>query len=247
MSKSITLITGANSGIGYATTQVIASHADYHVIMGCRDLDKGKTALSEIQASGIQGTLSLLQLDVTSESSISAAVDEVARTFGHVDVFISNAGTTSQSESGLDKLKTIFDVNVFGAMLVSEAFVPLLLKSGRPYLIQISSGLGSLGMAADPKYPIYQSAWDEYRMSKAALNMMTLQMHKRLSAQNIRVFAVCPGLVRSRLRGESEAAISAGGAAGDPVVSGKLIMDIILGKRDDNVGEFVNKDGTYPW
>ncbi|CAL5868376.1 uncharacterized protein PFLUO_LOCUS2601 [Penicillium psychrofluorescens] len=215
--------------------------------MGCRDLDKGKKALSEIQASGIKGTLSLLQLDVTSESSISAAVDEVDRNFGHVDIFISNAGTTSPSESGRDKLKTIFDINVFGAMLVSEAFVPLLLKSGQPYLIQISSGLGSLGMAADPTNPFYNSLWDEYRMSKAALNMMTLQMHKRLSTQNIRVFAVCPGLVRSRLRGESETAVSAGGAAGDPVVSGNLIMDIILGKRDDSVGKFVHKDGTYPW
>lgn len=114
-------------------------------------------------------------------------------------------------------------------------------------MVQISSALGSVGLASDPKSVHSNGAWYEYRMSKAALNMMTIQIHKRLKDQNVRVFAFCPGLVRSRLRGHTEEAISARGNAGDPMVSGKAILDIVAGRRDGDVGKFVHKDGIYPW
>lgn len=84
-------------------------------------------------------------------------------------------------------------------------------------------------------------------MSKAALNMMTIQMHKRLQERNVRVFAFCPGLVRSSLRGESEEAVSAGGQAGDPLESGRGILGIVLGERDGEAGGFINKDGRLAW
>ena len=132
-------------------------------------------------------------------------------------------------------------------MLVSEAFIPLLLKSQRPCMVQISSALGSVGLASDPESVHSTEAWYEYRMSKAALNMMTIQMHKRLKDQNVRVFAFCPGLVRSKLRGDTEEAMSARGNAGDPMVSGKAILDIVAGRRDGDSGKFIHKDGIYPW
>lgn len=215
--------------------------------MGCRNLTKGKQALDEIQSSGIQGTLSLLQLDVTDDDSISAAVDSVGKAFGRVDVFISNAGTASVESSGRARLEAILSTNTIGAMLVTEAFTPLLLQSNRPCLIQVSSGLSSFGLASDPLHPAFNVPFTEYRMSKAALNMMTIQMNKQLAPQNVRVFAFCPGLVRSRLRGESEEAISYGGRAGDPLVSGRAVLDIIEGKRDVDAGKLVHKDGIYPW
>lgn len=84
-------------------------------------------------------------------------------------------------------------------------------------------------------------------MSKAALNMMTVQMHKRLKDEGVCVFAFCPGLVRSRLRGESEEAMNAQGRAGDPMVSGKAILDIVAGRRDDCAGRFLSVGGVYPW
>jgi hypothetical protein len=58
---------------------------------------------------------------------------------------------------------------------------------------------------------------------------------------------VCPGLVRSNLRGTSEEARNAGGRAGDPKVSGETILSIVQGKRDEDVGKLVWKDGVYPW
>jgi NAD(P)-dependent dehydrogenase (short-subunit alcohol dehydrogenase family) len=132
-------------------------------------------------------------------------------------------------------------------MLVSEAFIPLLLQSSRPYLLQISSALGSVGLATDPSSEHSLPPWDEYRMSKAALNMMTIQMNKRLKNQNVRVFAFCPGLVRSKLRGDSEAAVTAQGHAGDPMDSAKAILGIVSGQRDEDVGKFVWIGGCYPW
>jgi NAD(P)-dependent dehydrogenase (short-subunit alcohol dehydrogenase family) len=245
--QTIILITGANSGVGYATTQVLASYPNNHIIMGCRDLAKGQYALTEIQNTDPKGTISLLQLDVEDDTSISKAIDTVTQQFNRLDVLVSNAGTAAPGTSGRAQLSQIFSINVFGAMLVSEAFIPLLLKSHRPYLIQVSSGLGSVTHACDPQSPYYPAAWDEYRMSKAALNMMTIQMHKRLQERNVRVFAFCPGLVRSSLRGESEEAVSAGGQAGDPLESGRGILGIVLGERDGEAGGFINKDGRLAW
>ncbi|KAJ6006116.1 hypothetical protein N7451_004060 [Penicillium sp. IBT 35674x] len=247
LESTIVLITGANSGVGYATAKTIVSHPHYHVILACRDALKGQEAFYQLQATNPRGTFSVIQLDVEDDASISKAVSTISEQFGRVDVFISNAGTTSPGSTGRDKLERIFSTNVFGAMLVSEAFIPLLLQSRRPCLIQVSSALGSLGLASDLQSAHSTSAWDEYRMSKAALNMMTIQLHKRLKDQNVRVFAFCPGLVRSMLRGKSEEAVSAQGRAGDPMESGKAIMEIIFGRRDGEVGKFLHKAGCYPW
>ncbi|KAJ5297652.1 hypothetical protein PENANT_c005G02222 [Penicillium antarcticum] len=248
MSEStIVLITGANQGIGYATTKTIAFQPGYHVIMACRNLSKGHEACSQLEATAMKGALSVVQLDVENDTSISKAVESVSNKFGRIDVFISNAGSLSTDASGRDKIGKIFSTNVFGAMLATEAFIPLLLKSKQPYLIQISSALGSLALASDPKNVKSAETWDEYRMSKAALNMMTIQMHKRLKDQTVRVFAFCPGLVRSNLRGASEDAVTAQGNAGDPMVSANALLEIIEGQRDEDVGKFVHKDGCYPW
>lgn len=216
--------------------------------MGCRDTQKGQAALDRVMKSGtIRGTISVLQLDVTDDSSITTAVSQVEQEFGHVDAFISNAGITAHEFSAREQCNRIFATNVTGAYLTSEEFVPLLLKAERPYLIQVSSGLGSFGLATDPNNPFYSVPYEAYRMSKAALDMATVQQHKRLQSQNVRVFAYCPGLVRSNLRGDSEEAISAGGAAGDPMDSAKGIFRLIEGERDSEAGQFVNESGTWPW
>ncbi|KAG0159240.1 hypothetical protein PDIDSM_6761 [Penicillium digitatum] len=237
----------ANSGVGYATAQILASHPNHHVVMACRNLKKGEQALFELQSKNLKGTLSLLQLDVEDDTSITQAVSTVADQFNRLDVLVNNAASAAPNSSGRTKLNQIFSTNVIGATLVSEAFIPLLLKSESPYLIHVSSGLGSMQRATDPSSEIYAAPWDEYRASKAALNMITAQMHKRLQSRGVRVFAFCPGLVRSNLRGEEEAAVSAQGKAGDPLESGRGILRIVLGERDGEAGGFINKDGLLPW
>jgi NAD(P)-dependent dehydrogenase (short-subunit alcohol dehydrogenase family) len=214
--------------------------------MGCRDLQKGEKAISELQSINPRGTISLIQLDVEDDTSIAKAVETVTQKFNRLDVLISNAGTSAMSLSGRAKMQQIFSINVFGAMLVTEAFIPLLLKSEKPYMIQISSSLGSVALAIDSSHIAYAVPYDEYRMSKAALDMMTIQMQKRLQGQ-VRIFAYCPGFVRSNLRGTDEASVTANETAGDPLESGRGILSIVLGERDEEAGGFVHKDGSYPW
>ncbi|TAQ89244.1 hypothetical protein B7494_g2445 [Chlorociboria aeruginascens] len=244
----IVLITGANSGVGYGTSQVIASASpQYHVIMTGRSLEKVKTALSEIEAEGVKGSLSALQLDVTDEASIDAAVLKVTEQFGRIDVLVNNAAIASQDLNLKKQFETSFLTNVTGPALVTNAFEPLLLKSKSPYLLFISSGLGSFGLATDPNGQDYNVPYPVYRSCKSALNMLAVDYSKTLGKQGVKVFAVCPGLVRSNLRGTSEEARSYGGMAGDPKISGNLILDIMEGKRDIDVGKFVKKDGLWPW
>lgn len=86
--------TGANSGVGYATAQVIAEAAvNYHIILSGRSLKNTQMALNEISSNAnVRGSLSALQLDVTDRVSVEAAAREVERDFGKVDVLINNAG-----------------------------------------------------------------------------------------------------------------------------------------------------------
>ena len=130
---------------------------------------------------------------------------------------------------------------------MTEAFLQLLLRSSNPYLLYISSTLGSLTLASDPAR--FDSRIDArvYRMSKAALNMLVLQDSKNLEEHSVKVFAVCPGLVESNLRGQDQEERSAGGKAGSPEESGQMILRIIEGERETDVGKFVHKDGVYPW
>lgn len=239
---------GANSGVGYATSKVLASaSAKYHIILASRSLEKGKAASEAIQATGIKGKISIVQLDVTDESSIAAAAKQVKKDHGCLDVLVNNAGVSSKAQTLKGQLETTLNTNVIGAALVTEAFIPLLLKSSNPYLLYISSELGSLNLSSDPAHFDYRIDARVYRMSKAALNMLMVQDSKNLEEHGIKVFAVCPGLVESNLRGQGQQERSAGGKARSPEESGQTILRIIEGERETDVGKFVHKDGVYPW
>lgn len=216
--------------------------------MASRNAEKGEKAKSDIQGSGgIQGQLSTIQLDVTDPKSIETAVKHIDSKFGKLDVLVNNAGIASKDTNLKSQLEATLGTNVIGAAMVSQSCKPLLTKSKNGYLLHISSGLGSLGLASNPEAANYNATYTVYRMSKAALNMLALQDFKELAPKNVKVFAVCPGLVVSNLRGTSEEERSAGGRAIDPKISGDLILDIITGKRDADVGKFVRTGGLWPW
>ncbi|KAJ9133375.1 Short chain dehydrogenase/reductase [Pleurostoma richardsiae] len=249
MSSKIILITGANAGVGYATTQVLAS-AGYHVIMASRSLEKAEISKLEIQSAGApSGSLDTLQLDVTDEESIKRAASVVAEKFGRLDVLVNNAAISNEDPDVGTRFRLSFATNVVGPALVSAAFRPLLQSSPGAYSIYVSSSVGSLTMASDPTLPLYQKMpnLDAYRASKAALNMIAVREHAMHGGAGLKVFAMCPGFVRSNVRGTSEEARSGWGMAGDPRESGELVLSIVEGKRDADVGRFVWKDGVYPW
>lgn len=219
--------------------------------MAGRSLDKVNNAMSEIQAAGTKGTLSTIQLDVTDDTSIQGAVTAVQEKFGRLDALINNAGVANRGPDLKTRLQKTFEVNVIGAALVAQAFRPLLLKSQNPYSIYVSSGAGSITRAAEAKpgpSPAQRLISNEaYPASKAAINMIAVKEAMNFGPQGLKVFIACPGFVVSNLRGTTEEEMTGWGGAGDPMVSGKLMLSILQGERDADVGRNVHKDGIYPW
>lgn len=159
--------------------------------MASRSLEKGEAAATSlVDAAGVKGKISSIQLDVTDQSSIAAAVKQVEKDHGRLDVLVNNAGIVSKAQTLKDQLEITLNTNVIGAAIVAEAFTPLLLKSTKPYLLHISSGLGSLNLASDPQYMAYDLDARAYRMSKAALDMLAVQDSKTLGKQGVKVFTL---------------------------------------------------------
>lgn len=259
MSTRIVLITGANSGVGFATTKVLASSTSptFQVIMTGRNLAKVNAAKSELinDTPNFADRLSVLHLDVTDKGSITAAVEAVKKEYGHLDALINNAAVGNTSPDTQTRFRASFEVNVTGPATVADAFRPLLLASPTksPYGIYVSSGAGSLSRLEasirnpDPNPLPQPPNPNAYMASKAALNMVALQEWNEFRDQGLKVVAMTPGFVVSNLRGESEELRSGWGKAGDPTVSGNLILSILKGERDHDLGKFVKKDGVYGW
>ena len=178
-----TLITGANRGLGFeAARRLIAD--GHEVWMGARDADRGRAAAEELGAR-------FVQLDVTDDASVAAAADTV----GTLDVLINNAGIVGDRkpvlEATADDIRRVYDTNVFGVVRVTRAFLPLLEHSDNPVIVNVSSGMGSIGVTSDPERLESTIVSLAYPSSKTALNMLTSQWAKALPG--MRVNAVDPG------------------------------------------------------
>ncbi|PKS09633.1 hypothetical protein jhhlp_004252 [Lomentospora prolificans] len=252
MASKIILITGmcsqtvgANSGVGFSTAKVVSqASSEYHVILAGRSPEKIEKARSELGAANPKGSLSTVHLDVLDNDSIKKAAASVEQQFGRLDVLINNAGVASSDTDVEKNFRLVLETNVTGPALVSDAFRPLLQKSGNAYSIYVTSGLGSLARQSEYNIP---PVWTSYCASKAALNMVMLNEMKFHGSPTFKCFCVCPGLVVSNLRGTGELERSAWGRAADPDVSGQTLLAIVEGKRDGDVGKVLHKDGVYPW
>ena len=240
---------GANSGVGLSTSKVITQLAEYHVIMAGRSSSKVDKARSDLETTSPKGTLSTLELDVDSETSIQRAADKVAADFGRVDVLINNAATGARDDDVRTRFESQLKTNVLGPRLVAAHFRPLLLKSKTPRSIYVTSGAGSFAAQARIHDGPIPPNGDAYMVAKAALNMIMMQEHMESVRQKlgIKVFAVCPGFVKSNLRGPEGVDGWAGVEAGDPDISGQTILKIVQGERDDDVGRAIHKGGVYQW
>ncbi|KAI9147255.1 Short-chain dehydrogenase/reductase tropE [Paramyrothecium foliicola] len=252
MATQIVLITGANSGIGYVTSKALASAPEnFHVIMTGRDLSKVDSARNEIQSSIGKdgGRLTTLQLDVTDQSSINKAAVAVRDQFGRLDILINNAGIAPNGPDLETMLRTTFETNVFGPVLVSAAFRPLLLASDYAYHLYIGSVTSSLKHIADPTSYLHTTNAGSvaYRASKSALNMVAMHEQVETKGTNLKVRVLCPGFVVSNIRGPSEEARTAGGLAGDPEDSARLILSILRGERDEDARTLITSNDTCPW
>lgn len=194
MTGRTVLITGANKSIGFETARQLGRDG-HRIWLGSRDDARGRQATVALAAEGLD--VRALAIDVTSDASVRAAADQVARADGRLDILINNAGIPGDSGSpttqSLDDIRKVYETNVFGPIRVTQAFLPLLKASDAASVVMVTSGLGSLGWLSDPSHPFYGVNILGYNSSKTALNAVTVSLAKALRDDGIRVNAADPG------------------------------------------------------
>ena len=209
-------------------------------------MQKGQAALDRLRSYGLPGTVELVQIDVTEDSTIVRAGKDAGVAHGHVDVVVNNAAIAYAGERSRESMHASFDTNVVGPMRVAEVFAPLLQKSTYPLgprIINVSSRAGSISRRLDKSTMIYDSNFVEYRTSKAAQNMLSVCQVWEYGKLGIKTFMFCPGFTESDL---SPMAKIENGAK--PVAEGaRPIVDIIEGKRDGEEGKFLIDGGVAEW
>nr|WP_156677670.1 SDR family oxidoreductase [Sphingomonas profundi] len=201
--KSIALVTGANKGIGREIARQLGAMG-HMVWLGCRDEERGRKAEAELRAEGHD--IRFVQLDIADDESVQAAFSTVEAQSAHLDVLVNNAGIgggldTQPSTEAVADVQAMFDVNFFGTVRATQAFLPLVRKSTAGRIVMISSGLGSITLTADMKSPTWTLAAMGYSASKTALNMFTVKLAKELLAEGVKVNAACPGSVATDMGG----------------------------------------------
>jgi len=240
--RRIALITGANKGIGFEVAQQLGKQG-VHVLIGARNSSRGKIAAAQLTSQRLLATY--LPLDVTDRVSIQKAATQISKDFGKLDILVNNAGIsggtigTPPSQTDLNVVRQVYETNVFGATSVTLAMLPLLRNSDRAHIVNVSSSLGSLTMALDPKDEFYSINNLPYQSSKAALNAITIEFAKELEAEGIKVNAACPGFADTDFNGH-RGTKSAKQAA-------TIIVKLSTLGTDGPTGTFQNEDGELPW
>jgi len=196
--KPIALITGANKGIGLEIARQLGEK-NYVVWIGSRDGERGEKAAADLRGQGIDAHA--LLLDVT---SVQAAAGRLGEATEKLDVLINNAGISiggfePASETDVEAMRAMFEVNTFGPVRVTKAFLPLLRKAKGARIVMVSSGLGSIAATVDMAHYIYNVGYTGYSASKSALNMYTVKLAKELMAEGIKVNAIDPGYTATDL------------------------------------------------
>jgi NAD(P)-dependent dehydrogenase (short-subunit alcohol dehydrogenase family) len=175
MVNRVALVTGANKGIGFEIARGLGQ-VGYTVLAAARDRTRGGAAAAELAADGLD--VRFVRLDVTDERSIAEAAARVSGEFGVLDVLVNNAGiveslTAAPSQTTPAGMRSVYEVNVFGVIAVTNAMLGLLKRSAAGRIVNMSSGLGSLARqtSAPAEVPMLLS----YSSSKTALNAITVQ------------------------------------------------------------------------
>jgi NAD(P)-dependent dehydrogenase (short-subunit alcohol dehydrogenase family) len=230
MEKKIALVTGANRGIGKEVVKQLAE-LGYIVFLGSRNLENGKETVKKL--SPLDNIFSIA-LDVTDVESINNAKNIIEKQFGHLDVLVNNAGILYDSwhdvsNADIKTVREAMDTNTYGPLRVTQAMLPLLLKSTRGRIVNVSSEAGSLAsMKATPP---------AYNLSKVALNALTRMFADLLRPKDILVNSVCPGWTHTDM-----------GGGGRPIPEGaKSVIWAVTIHDDGPTGGFFRDGKKLEW
>lgn len=184
----VAIVTGGAAGIGQATCRVFADEGAAIVVADV-NVEAGQATEREIKSAG--GKVLFVKTDVSDEASIRRMVKQTVQAFGRIDILINNAAVfvLRGIDATVEEWRQILDVNVVGTALVSKHVVPEMRKVGGGAIVN----LGSISsFIAQPQFVTYNA-------TKAAISNMTRCMALDLAPDNIRVNAVCPGMVWTQI------------------------------------------------
>jgi NAD(P)-dependent dehydrogenase (short-subunit alcohol dehydrogenase family) len=242
------LITGANKGIGLAAATQLG-RSGVKVLVGARDAGRGEEAVEQLREQRIDAEP--VEIDVTDPAGVRAAAARVEKDHGHLDILVNNAGVLPEATAAdpatgpmdLEMFRSTFDTNVFGAVAVTEAFLPLLKAAPAGRIVNVSSTMGSLADQTDPESGYYGMVLPAYQTSKAALNAITISLSKALADTPIKVNAVCPGWVKTDLGGPDNKAA----APMTPDQGAAIVTRMALVPADGPTGGFFDQEGPVRW
>jgi NAD(P)-dependent dehydrogenase (short-subunit alcohol dehydrogenase family) len=227
---TVTLITGANKGLGYETARRLIAEGQT-VYMGARDAERGRAAASTLGGR-------FVQLDVTDDASVEGALGSIDDAEGRLDVLVNNAGVSSTGDVNGPVAMEVFDTNAIGVIRVTQAALPLLQKSENPVVVNVSSALGSFWAVTNPERRQFHFPSIVYGASKAAVSMLTVQYAK--TYPDMKFNAVEPGFTATDLTPFS--------GAGQPVENGaEVIVRMATIGKDGPTGTFQEGDEELGW
>lgn len=239
--QKIALVTGANKGIGLEIARQLAK-SGVTVLLGARDLARGQQAVAGLLSVGLE--VEAIQIDLNNETTIEAAAEMIRGRHGRLDILVNNAGIVD-AEDGPPSVATIasarrlMETNFIGTLAVTQAMLPLLRRSIAGRIVNLATTLGSLSINGDPTSPYYEARLIGYNASKAALNMLTVQLAAELKGAGIAVNSVAPGYVKTDLTGNNGFMTAWEGA--------RLPVEYALLEDGAISGRFVEPAGSAPW
>jgi NAD(P)-dependent dehydrogenase (short-subunit alcohol dehydrogenase family) len=227
---TVTLITGANKGLGYETARRLMAEG-HTVYVGARDAGRGRAAASTLGCR-------FVQLDVTDDTSVVGALRSIDDSEGRLDVLVNNAGVSATGDVNGPIALEVFDTNAIGVIRVTQAALPLLQKSENPVVVNVSSALGSFWAVTNPERRQFHFPSIVYGASKAAVSMLTVQYAK--TYPDVKFNAVEPGFTATDLTPFS--------GAGQPVENGaQVIVRMAIIGKDGPTGTFQEGDEELAW
>jgi len=189
----VALVTGANRGLGLEIARQLAERG-HHVLLGARTRDSGELAAQHLRDLG--RSAAAVELDVTDSRSVSDAVATAIQEHGSIDVLVNNAGIALDgpdhrpSDPRFETVRSSLDTNLFGSWECVRAVLPSMRSQGYGRIVNMSSNMASLTLTEDDESPAY-------RISKAALNMLTVLLAAEVRGEGILVNAASPGYTRT--------------------------------------------------